>query len=225
MGVWGMVRGLTAMWELKASKVSSSVIVTVWLAQIGRAAASTWLPCSSLHHGTEQPCTSAPAHQTRSGTHTELGSHRVAHADTRPRVRRFGERAKQFDCEPGAIRQSGYLELCREWKAQGRSCLLHMGKSTSANKPSMQSQNRKIQNKTVAVLNRSCLDKYKWPEFINSYLLFSWKGCEMQVKFLKMQPVIYLFIIICREALTLKQVLKVCICLTNIPQQHRFQCT
>lgn len=75
-GVWGMVRGLTAMWELKASKVRGSVIVTVWLAQIGRAAVSAWLPCSSLHHGTEQPCTSAPTHQTRSGTHTVLGSHR-----------------------------------------------------------------------------------------------------------------------------------------------------
>lgn len=129
MGVWGMVRGLTAMWELKASKVSSSVIVTVWLAQIGRAAVSTWLPCSSLHHGTEQPCTSAPTHQTRSGTHTVLGSHRFAHADTRQRVRWFGERAKHFDYKPGVIWQSRYLELCREWKLQGCSFLLHWAKA------------------------------------------------------------------------------------------------
>lgn len=97
MGVWGMVRGLTAMWELKASKVSSSVIVTVWLAQIGRAAVSAWLPCSSPHHGTEQPCTSAPTHRTRSGTHTVLGSHRFAHADTRARLRLFGQRTRRLD--------------------------------------------------------------------------------------------------------------------------------
>jgi len=71
--VCGMVRGLTAMWELTASKVSSSVIVTVWLAQIGRAALSAWLSWSSPHHGTEQPCTSAPTHQTCSGT--VLGSY------------------------------------------------------------------------------------------------------------------------------------------------------
>lgn len=103
-GVWGMVRGLTAMWELKASKVSSSVIVTVWLAQIGRAAVSAWLPCSSLHHGTEQSCTSAPTHQTRSGTHTVLSSHRFAHADTRPRLRWFGGWAQQFDYKLCAVR-------------------------------------------------------------------------------------------------------------------------
>lgn len=128
MGVWGMVRGLTAMWELKDSKVSGSVIVTVWLAQIGRAAVSTWLPCSSLRHGTEQPCTSAPTHQTRSGTHTVLGSHRFAHADTRPRLRLFGERAKLFDYKAGGILQSRYLKLCRDWKCQVCSVLLHWAK-------------------------------------------------------------------------------------------------
>lgn len=76
MEVWSMVRGLAAMWELKASKVSSSVIVAVWLAQIGRAGVSAWLPWSSPRHGTEQPCTSAPAHQTPSGTYTVTGSYR-----------------------------------------------------------------------------------------------------------------------------------------------------
>lgn len=129
MGVWGMVRGLSAMRELKASRVSSSVIVTVWLAQIGHTAVSTWLPCSSLHHGTEQPCTSAPTHQTRSGTHTVLGSHRFAHADTRPSVRWFGERAKQLDYKHGAIRQNRYFKLCKEWKRQVCSLVLHWAKA------------------------------------------------------------------------------------------------
>lgn len=150
MGVWDMVRGLTAMWELKASKVSSSVIVTVWLAQIGRAAVSTWLPCSSLRHGTEQPCTSAPTHQTRSGTHTVLGSHRFAHADTRPRLRSFGEREqKLFACKPGAFLQSRYLTLCKRLEMSGLFSPATLGKSNSVNKPSMQSQTTKSKTKQL----------------------------------------------------------------------------
>ena len=62
MGAGSRVRGLTAMWELKPSRVSSSVVVTVWLAQIGRATVSAWLPCPSLRHGTERPCTSTRTH-------------------------------------------------------------------------------------------------------------------------------------------------------------------
>lgn len=121
MGVWGMVRGLSAMWELEVSKVSSSVIVTVWLAQIGRAAVSTWLPCSSPHHGTEQSCTSAPTHQTCSGVRTVLGPRRVAHADTRPWVQRFGERAKELDCEFGAIQQSRPFFFFLNWSEWKKS--------------------------------------------------------------------------------------------------------
>lgn len=127
MGVWGMVRGLTAMWELKASKVSSSVIVTVWLAQIGRAAVSTWLPCSSLHHGTEQPCTSAPTHQTRSGTHTVLADSHMLTQDGE--CGGFGERAKQFDYKSVAIRRSRFLKLCSGWKRRGCSFLSNWAKA------------------------------------------------------------------------------------------------
>lgn len=77
------------MWELKASKVSSSVIVTVWLAQIGHAVVSAWLPCSSLHHGTEQPCTKhVQAHS----------SHQITPADTRATRWLFGKRAQQMQC-------------------------------------------------------------------------------------------------------------------------------
>lgn len=134
MGVWGMVRGLSAMWELEASKVSSSVIVTVWLAQIGRPAVSTWLPCSRPHHGTEQSCTSAPTHQTCSGAHAVLGSRRVAHADTRSLVHWFGKRAKELDYEFGAIQQSTHLKFCSEWKISGTFMLLVSKISMKCNK-------------------------------------------------------------------------------------------
>lgn len=133
MGVWGMVRGLSAMWELEVSKVSSSVIVTVWLAQIGRAAVSTWLPCSSPHHGTEQSCTSAPTHQTCSGVRTVLGSRRVAHADTRPWVQRFGKKGKRawlwVWCD-----STKHAFFLLSWKDLERSCLWWINSARKAKK-------------------------------------------------------------------------------------------
>lgn len=145
MGVWGMVRGLTAMWELKASKVSSSVIVTVWLAQIGRAAVSTWLPCSSLHHGTEQPCTSAPTHQTHSGTHTVLGFSPI-----RTWLRFvWWESKNSFDynkCWCNSIKQ--IFKIVQRLEMLGLFIAVKLGKSTPVNKPSIQaSQTTKSKTK------------------------------------------------------------------------------
>lgn len=151
MGVWGIVRGLTAVWELKASKVSSSVIVTVWLAQIGHAVVSAWLPCSSLRHGTEQHSTSTPMHQTRSGTHPVLSSRQFTHADTWSTLWLFGKRAWLLTwCN--STRQTQYLNVCSDWKCQVCSLLFRWAKTrvwiNQACKVKPENQ-----NKTVAVLN------------------------------------------------------------------------